>query len=240
LASLNTIRKNENNTMDEFNKNFNELVSSMHTNIKPSDNTILIYYIEAFGGEMRYQIRDKEPTNLKVAQDIAIKIEKNMQASGKSNLPSFTWGSSSGQTKGKEKATTPDNKDPNFNPLKVITEMVKIMEANHATQLSALQNRLIDMEISQNNIFQPRPNNDRWKKKVPPQDQRPPNQLESNNVVNEEIPPFCRACEYFHEESTCPIFFQINEQGLPSTNNFLGQSRKSNHVNNFGEAHKCH
>ena len=84
--------------------------------------------------------------------------------------------------------------------------MVKRLEATHSTQLSALQNRLIAMERSQNNRFQPRPNNEKWKKKGPPQDQRPPNQLESNNVVNEEIPPFCRACEDFHEESTCPVF----------------------------------
>jgi hypothetical protein len=35
LAALNTIRKNENETMDEFNKKFNELVSSLHTDIKP-------------------------------------------------------------------------------------------------------------------------------------------------------------------------------------------------------------
>jgi hypothetical protein len=111
------------------------------------------------------------------------------------------------------------------------------MEATHATQLSALQNRLIAMEKSQNNRFQPRPNNDRWQKKGPPQDQRPPNQLESNNVVNEEIPPFCRACEYFQEDSTFPAFCQINEQGLPPTNNFVGKSRNSNHINNFGEAH---
>jgi hypothetical protein len=56
-------------------------------------------------------------------------------------------------------------------------------------------------------------------------------------VVNEDIPPFCRACEDFHEESTCPVFCQINEQGLPPTNNFVGQSRSSNHINNFGETH---
>jgi len=80
------------------------------------------------------------------------------------------------------------------------------MEATHATQLITLQNRLIAMDRSQNNRFQPRPNNEKWKKKGPPQDQRPPNQLESNNVVNEEIPPFCRACEDLHEESTCPVF----------------------------------
>jgi hypothetical protein len=49
------------------------------------------------------------------------------------------------------------------------------------------------------------------------------------------MPPFCRACQDFHEESTCPVFCQINEQGLHPTNNFVGQSRSSNHINNFGE-----
>jgi hypothetical protein len=51
LAALNTMKKNENETMDEFNKRFNELVSSMHQDIKPPESAILIYYIEAFGGE---------------------------------------------------------------------------------------------------------------------------------------------------------------------------------------------
>jgi ribonuclease HI/transposase InsO family protein len=239
LAALNTMKKNENETMDEFNKRFNELTSSMHQDIKPPESAILIYYIEAFGGEMRYQLRDKEPTDLKKAQETAIKIDKNMQASGKSNLPGFTRGSSSKQSESKEKAAAPDNKDPSYDPLKAITEMVKRMEATHATQLSALQNRLIAMERTQNfnNRFQPRPSNERWQKKAPQQEQRPPNQLESNNVVNEDIPPFCRACQEFHEESTCPNFCQINEQGLPPTNNFVGQSRNFDHINNFGETH---
>ena len=38
LAALNSIKKNKNETMDEFNKNFNELVSSIHTNIKPPND----------------------------------------------------------------------------------------------------------------------------------------------------------------------------------------------------------
>jgi hypothetical protein len=121
LATLNTMKKNENETMDEFNKRFNELVSSMHQDIKPSESAILIYYIEAFGGEMRYQLRDKEPIDLKRAQETAIKIDKNMQASEKSNLQGFTRGSSSKQLDPKEKEIVPDNKDPSYDPLKAIT-----------------------------------------------------------------------------------------------------------------------
>jgi hypothetical protein len=35
LATLNTIKKNENETMEEFNKRFNELINSLHKDIKP-------------------------------------------------------------------------------------------------------------------------------------------------------------------------------------------------------------
>ena len=39
---------------------------------------------------MRYQLRDKDPTNVREAQDKAIKIDKNMQDSGKSNVLGFS------------------------------------------------------------------------------------------------------------------------------------------------------
>jgi hypothetical protein len=105
LEALNIIKKNENETMDEFNKKFNELDSRMHTDIKPPNDVILIYYVKAFGGEIKYHLRDKEPPNLKAAQDIAIKIDKNMQVSEKSSLPRFNRGSSSRQTKTMNKAS---------------------------------------------------------------------------------------------------------------------------------------
>jgi hypothetical protein len=42
------------------------------------------------------------------------------------------------------------------------------------------------MERNHANIFQSRKNNERWQKRGPPQDQRPPNQLEITNLVNEK------------------------------------------------------
>jgi len=75
--------------MDEFNKRFNDLVKSIPTTIKPSDTAILIYYMESFEGEMRYQLRDKDPQNIKYAQSFAVRIDKNMQDARKSNIPSF-------------------------------------------------------------------------------------------------------------------------------------------------------
>ena len=68
----------ENETMEEFNNKFKDLVSDLHKDIKPNDAAIFIYYIESFIGDLRYQLRDKEPVDLKQAQELAKKIEKNM------------------------------------------------------------------------------------------------------------------------------------------------------------------
>lgn len=178
LVALNTIKKSENETMIEFNKRFNDLVSGMHKDIKPSDTSTLIYYIETFTGDFDYELRDKEPTSLANAQSMVIKIERNMQASGKSNIPGFTRGNSSKQSEPKEKS---DSKTSAKDPFKELAEMIKTMELNHATHMNAMQNRLIAMERSQNNRFQSKPNKD-WQRKGP-QDQRPPNPLDSANLV---------------------------------------------------------
>ena len=63
--------------------------------MKPSDASILISYIKAFTGDLRYQLRVKDPVDLKTAQDLAEKIERNMQSSGKSNIPGYTRGNTS-------------------------------------------------------------------------------------------------------------------------------------------------
>ena len=73
-------------------KKFRDLIASMDNEFKPPDKSILVYYIEALSGEMRYQLRDKELADVKVSQALTIKIEANMQASSKSNLAGFTRG----------------------------------------------------------------------------------------------------------------------------------------------------
>ena len=95
--------------MEQFNKRFNELINNLHKDIKPPDASILIYYIEAFSGEMCYQLRDKEPTDIKTTQTMVVKIDQNMQASGRSNLPGFTRGSASKQPKPKGKVESSEH-----------------------------------------------------------------------------------------------------------------------------------
>ena len=61
LVALHNIKKMENETMEEFNKKFKDVVFGLHKDIKPHDASILIYYIEAFTGDLRYRLSDKEP-----------------------------------------------------------------------------------------------------------------------------------------------------------------------------------
>jgi hypothetical protein len=88
------------------------------------------------------------------------------------------------------------------------------MEINHAnqakeqaSQMNAMQNRLIAMERSQANRPSHRPN-DKWPRRPPQNDQRPPNPFESTNLVEHQAIPYCKPCGEFDEEATCPIFLE--------------------------------
>ena len=75
------------------------------------------------------------------------------------------------------------------------------------------------MERAQVQNSQPRNHNNNirgnntWQKKGQPSEQRPPNPLESTNLVD-EAPPYCRACDALHEEVTCPIVKRIMNSGM--------------------------
>ena len=130
------------------------MVKSLDKKVRPLDDAILIHYMESFDGEIRYQLRDKEPTDLKDAQKKAIKIERNMQAFGKSNIPGFTRETSSRFDKDKKKK--PEIQESSSDSIKELTQLIKQMEINHANRLAAMQNKLINMERSQANKFHPK------------------------------------------------------------------------------------
>ena len=84
------MKKSETETMDEFNNRFTELANSIPTTYSPPTPSFLDYYIEALSGKIQYQIRDKEPSTLLLAHGFAIKIDKNMQSSGESNIQGYS------------------------------------------------------------------------------------------------------------------------------------------------------
>jgi hypothetical protein len=191
----------------------------------------LIYYMEAFEGEMRYALRDKDPQILRDAQVMAVRIDKNMHDARKSNLPGFTRGTSSQPYDEKKKKV--ESQGSSNDGIKELTQFIKQMEINHANQLkehvsqmNAMQNRLIAMERGQASRPQHRPN-EKWTKRPPPQDQIPPNPFKSTNLVDHQAIPYCRPCGQFHEESTCQIFLHVCDE--------MGPYRAENEqVNMFG------
>lgn len=87
--------------------------------------------------------------------------------------------------------------------------MIKTMELNHATQMNAMQNRLIDMERAQNNRFQNKPNND-WQREGP-QDQRPPNPFDSVDIVTGgESVLSCSLLIFTFQNKLLVVFIYIN------------------------------
>jgi hypothetical protein len=106
------------------------------------------------------------------------------------------------------------------------TSQIKQIEINHANQMVTMHNRLMAMETAQDNRHHHK-SNDKWPKRPPPQDQRPPNPFESTNLVDHQVIPYCRPCGQFHEESTCQIFLQICHEGESSRS-------KNEQVNMFG------
>ena len=123
--------------MEEFNKRFNDLVESLPQTIKPPDASILIHYMEAFEGEIRYQLRDKETTTLKDAQKYAIKIEKNMKDARKSNLPGFSRGASSRPYEEKKKKM--ENQESSNDGIRELAQLIKQMEINQANQIKQIE-----------------------------------------------------------------------------------------------------
>ena len=68
------------------------------------------------------------------------------------------------------------------------------------------------------------------------QEPRIPNQLDSVNLVEDEI-PFCRPCSQFHQESTCYIANQVMEHGLPEISSQDTPSSKPEFVNMVGRTY---
>ena len=130
-------------------------------------------YIKAFTGDLRYQLMDKEPVDLKTAQELAEKIEKNMQSSGKSNIPGYTRGNTS-YNKEKGKTLELEEKQTSKDPMEKVTNMIKDLVtsqnqlmANHSAQLNHIQNRIITMERNNGpRNFQPK-HNQMYQKKSP-------------------------------------------------------------------------
>ena len=90
---------------------------------------------------------------METAQELAEKIEKNMQSSGKYNIPGYTRGSTSYNKETKGKFVESEEKGNSKDPMEKVVDMIKNLVtsqnqlmANHSAQLNHMQNRIITME----------------------------------------------------------------------------------------------
>ena len=160
--------------MDEFNTKLRHVVADLPRDIKPKNASILISYIKAFTGDLRYQLRDKEPADLKTSQELAEKIEENMQSSGESHIPGHTRGNVSCNKETKGKSIESEQKGASKDPMEEVTDMIKDLvtsqnqlNANQSAQLNHMHNRIITMERKNGpRNFQPKQNH-MYQKKFP-------------------------------------------------------------------------
>lgn len=83
LNEFNNIKKLPNESIPKFNVRFQKGMHRLSLVMNLEDSMCLTTYFNAFDGNMAYQLRDKEPRNLKDAFRIAINIENKMRISGK-------------------------------------------------------------------------------------------------------------------------------------------------------------
>ena len=82
-----------------------------------------------------------------------MKIEENMQSSGKSNIPGYTRGNTSYNKETKGKAVELEEKGTSKYPMEKVTYMIKHLVTiqnqlmdNHSAKLNHMQNIIITME----------------------------------------------------------------------------------------------
>ena len=72
--------------LSDFNLRFDKTVASVPDTIRPKDQALLIHYLNTFDGWLGYHLKEKNPTNLKIAQDNARKAKANAVSMGKQNF----------------------------------------------------------------------------------------------------------------------------------------------------------
>jgi hypothetical protein len=83
IVSLSNTKKNENETIRNFNKIFNQIVQRLHADIKPLEVDILNNYLDSFESELDFHITHKDAQSLRVSHDATTKNEKNRRVYGK-------------------------------------------------------------------------------------------------------------------------------------------------------------
>jgi hypothetical protein len=79
-TQINKIKKLGSETVRDFNTRFEQLFQRLPSSHHPGKDYLLFLYIQAFQAQFQYLLKDKGPTTIQEAQEIAIKIEANLSS----------------------------------------------------------------------------------------------------------------------------------------------------------------
>jgi uncharacterized FlaG/YvyC family protein len=79
---ITSMKKNQNETVAEFNKRFNKVLNKIPREIQPVDDFLINFYMSAFDSKTNYEIRSHKPQSLAHALKIAMMIENDRRAAG--------------------------------------------------------------------------------------------------------------------------------------------------------------
>lgn len=74
---LTSIKKNQNESVFEFNKRFNKVLNRIPRDIRPVDSFFIDFYLSAFDSKNHYEILSHNPTTLQQAFKTTTTIENN-------------------------------------------------------------------------------------------------------------------------------------------------------------------
>ena len=79
IEEYNQLKRQTNETIQQFSDRFNQIYYSMPSNIRPPPSSTLLHYPRAFDPEIEFHLRERKPSTLEQMQSMAVDVEVNLQ-----------------------------------------------------------------------------------------------------------------------------------------------------------------
>jgi hypothetical protein len=217
LRNFTDLNKKENEIVLEFNTRFAKAYHKIPATLKPNVEFALISYLEKFDGILGVLIRQKEPTSLDVAYQVAITTEKHLSLASKAQVPLSLLLDPQDRRTNPPAQALPEPKQEEGTSKDATFGLVNDLSNRIVKVEKMLQNQLV--------ISQPKPINKRRPYQYPKKNDepKPPTQASGTNYIDYASSSlYFQDCTLPHSESSCAIFAQtthLYEQGEDPSDN---------------------
>ena len=174
---MTNIKRNENETIKEFNNRFDKIVQGIPQMHQPNEAIILMYYMNAFQGKFIFHLNLDKPKNLEVAKKKVKDSDESWRASRKAN----SLHPPRAKAEQNPKTSTILASESLESATNLILEEKKKLRIDFTQQNIALQNTMLQVERNQQqNKFTSRNFNN-----CPSNNGRTPTSLEPTNLVGD-------------------------------------------------------